>query len=277
MPETTPPGNVGVIGGLGWLGGAIARAMLSCNFIDTRRLWLSGRTARRDGFLDWPEVTITSDNAALVEACSTVLLAVRPKDFPLIDVAAPDRLLISVMAGVSVARISAQTGCKRIVRAMPNAAAEIHLSYTPWYASAAVNREERENVQRLFESCGMADEVNKEDEIDYFTALTGSGPGFVAYYADCMIRSAVGKGINPAVAERAIRQLFHGAGVLIANAGETPAEMVRVFIDYAGTTGEGLKQMQHSAIAEGIENGLDAAYRKARHGLAESDHDRGSG
>jgi pyrroline-5-carboxylate reductase len=79
-----------------------------------------------------------------------------------------------------------------------------------------------------------------------------------------MIRHAASKGVEPATAERAVRQLFHGAGVMLARSSTTPGEIVRMFVDYAGTTAEGLRTFQASALADDIGRGIDAAYRKAR-------------
>ena len=64
--------------------------------------------------------------------------------------------------------------------------------------------------------------------------------------------------------ERAVRQLFHGAGVMLAGSSTTPGEIVRMFVDYAGTTAEGLRNFQASTLAEDIGRGIDAAYRKAK-------------
>lgn len=261
--------GIGIIGGTGWLGAAIARALLSPNFVDPDGLWISNRSGRRDGFEAWPDVRFTTDNQELVDACSTVLLSVLPQDFGGVAVDARGRLVISVMAGASAEAIARSTGAERIVRALPNAAAETELSYTPWFAAPAVTAEDKVFVQRLFETCGRADEVPAEDQIDYFSALTGPGPAFVAFYMDAMIQHAVGHGVDPAIAERAIKQLFHGAGTMLAASDISPARTVQVFIDYAGTTAVGLNAFQASSLSRDIGRGIDAAYRKAKAGMTE--------
>ena len=103
-----------------------------------------------------------------------------------------------------------------------------------------------------------------EEQVDLFTALTGPVPGFVAYYADCMVEYALKRGIDPTVANRAMRQLFHASGVTLAQSRASPGEHVREMIDYAGTTAAGLEAMKASPLAASIEQGLEAAYQKAR-------------
>lgn len=256
--------TVGIIGGMGWLGGSLARAWLETGTVAPADLWLSSRSGRTDGFERWPDLHLTTDNQALVERCSTVVLSVRPKDFAALRIDASDRLVISVMAGVTIETITAATGAARIVRALPNAAAVHRQSYTPWSAAPPVTETNRVLVERLFNACGRAEPTPGEAEIDYFTALTGSGPGFVALFADAMVQHAVQSGIAPEIAERAVRQLFLGAGTMIAEADASPGETVEAFVDYAGTTAAGLRAMQQSSLAADIGRGIGAAHSLAR-------------
>ncbi len=259
--------SLGIVGGTGWLGGAIARALLRNGFVAPERLWLSSRSGAAPAFAAWPSLHVTTRNQDLAESCPALLLAVPPHDFPNIGIDAAERLVVSVMAGVTIDQMAKVTGASRIVRAMSNPAAELGLAYSPWCASEAATAEDRVLVQALFEACGQADEVPNEGQIDVFTALTGPVPGFVACYADCMIAAAVKRGIAPAIAERAVRQLFHASGVLLARAEESPAAHVQTLIDYAGTTAAGLQVMRDSPLSAAIEAGLAAAYDKARRGM----------
>ena len=219
--------SLGIVGGSGWLGGAMARAILRRGFVAPERLWISNRSGAVGGFEDWPGVNFTTRNQALAERCEALLLVVPPLHFPAIGIDAEDHLVVSVMAGVSLARIGEVTGASRVVRAMSNPAAEIGLAYSPWCAGPAVSAADPSLLRGLFEACGTGDEVPSEAQIDYFTALTGPVPGFLAYFADCMVAAAVRQGIDPAVAERAVRQLFHASGVLLARAEPSPAEQVQ--------------------------------------------------
>ena len=79
-----------------------------------------------------------------------------------------------------------------------------------------------------------------------------------------MITDAVKRGIPPAIAERAVRQLFHACGVLLDGSPKAPAQHVDDMIAYAGTTAAGLLAMRGSNLAQAIGQGLEAAYRRAR-------------
>ncbi len=256
--------SIGIVGGSGALGGAIAHGLLRANFITAGQLWISNRSGNNSGFEEQLGIRFTTYNQELVDACQIVLVAVPPHLVSTLNINAENRLVISVMAGVTIEQIEHQLHAQRVVRAMSNPAAGIGLAYSPWCTSVGVSDEDRHWVRTLFEACGLADEVPNEEQIDYFTALTGPVPGFVAYYADCMVGYAVKHGIEPKIAHRAMRQLFHASGVVLAGSEAAPEDHVRDMITYAGTTAAGLESMKASSLAASIEEGLQAAYQKAQ-------------
>ena len=257
--------SIGIVGGTGQLGGAIAHGLLRNQFMTPERLWISSRSGNTSGFEEGLGIWFTTCNQDLVDACEIVIVSVPPHLASTVGINAQDRLVISVMAGVSIEQIEQQTRAKRIVRAMSNPAAEIGLAYSPWCASVYLTDDDREWTRRLFEACGLTDEVPDEEQIDQFTAMTGPVPGFVAYFADCMVEYALKHGIDPVIADRAVRQLFHASGVVLAESEASPGEHVRDMIAYAGTTAAGLKAMKASPLAASIGQGLAAAYQKAKH------------
>jgi len=256
--------TLGIIGGTGQLGAAIAHALLKTKAISPDRLWIANRSGDRGPFAEHPQVNVTTDATQLAQACDTILLSVPPALFPQVAIKAEDKLVLSVMAGVTTAQMAKQTGASRIIRAMSSPAAELSLAYTPWCASPAVTSNDRAVARPLFEACGKADEVSNEDLIDYFTALTGPVPGFVAFFADAMIADAIARGVPKEIADRAVRQLFHSAGVVLASDPKSPAAHVEAMIAYAGTTAAGMLALRQSNLASAIGEGLDAAYRRAK-------------
>ena len=255
--------TVGIIGGSGMLGHAISTAIVRRNAISAEHFWMSNRSGTAAPIGRKP-VNITTDNQALADTCDVIILCVPPAALDAIKINAPDKLILSVMAGASLATISEITGSLRVVRAMSSPAAAQGLAYSPWIASAEITDNDRAWVTHLLGACGTTDEIFDESHIDHFTAMTGPVPGFVAYFAQSMVDYATDAGISPDVADRAIRQLFLAGGTMLAKDGPTPAEHVAGMIDYAGTTAAGLASMQASPIARSISDGLDAAVAKAR-------------
>ncbi|NIZ13524.1 pyrroline-5-carboxylate reductase [Phaeobacter sp. HF9A] len=252
----------GIIGGAGMLGAAILRAVLRAGEIPEQRLWVSSRSGRLAGFEAHADITTTSDNAALVAACDVVLLCVPPAAFGSLNVSLADKLVLSVMAGITMDQITAQSGATRVIRAMSSPAAEQGLAYSPWVATDAVGAEDRAFANRVFAACGETDQITEEAHLDVFTAMTGPVPGFVAFFAETMVQYATDKGLAPAVADRAVRQLFLGAGQMMAEGPARPSDHVQEMIDYAGTTAAGLQVLRQSQVAELIGEGLDASVAK---------------
>lgn len=253
--------RIGIIGGNGWIGGAIARAAVGARFVTPEALTLSCRSAP-PGWL--PDARWTGDNQALADRSDLVILSVRPQDWPAIRVSAPGRLVISVMAGVTLAGIAARLGTERVVRALPNAAAEVGRSYTPWTASAAVAGADRTTVRDLIATFGTGDEVATEAEIDYMTGHSGTGPAYPALLAAAMERDAIAHGLPPDVARRAAVALLVGTGRLFEKAGGDPADTVAAFVEYRGVTAAGIEAMRTSGFETAVSAGLSAALRKSR-------------
>lgn len=256
--------SIGIIGGSGMLGRAISLALLDRKIIPAANFWISNRSGSTAGFEQFPDINVTSDNKQLCDACDIIILSVPPASASDICIDGSDKLIVSVMAGLTLDELHTLTGSNRIVRAMSSPAAELGLAYSPWVATTQVDEADRACVKKIFDACGTNDEIDDESHLDHFTAMTGPVPGFVAFYAKCMIDYAVKSGIAPAIADRAVRQLFFASGAMLMHGKPTPSEHVQEMIDYAGTTAAGLISMQNSPIPEAIAEGLDAAVDKAR-------------
>jgi len=256
--------TVGIIGGSGQLGSAIATAWLDSRTVAPEKLWISNRSGSTSAFDAWPGVKVTASNQTLAEACDVIIVSVPPAVLESARISAPEKLIVSVVAGVSIERLQELTGSARIVRAMSSPAAGLQLAYSPWYAAPAVSEQDRTTVTTLLSACGPADEVPGEAQIEVFTAITGPVPGFVALFADCLVQYAEKKGIAPEVAVRAVKQLFLSSGRIMAKGESAPATHVREMIEYAGTTAAGLVKLQERDLAGLIGEGLEASVERVR-------------
>ena len=264
MGVTTPPSQtLGVIGGAGWLAGALLRPALAKGAVRAEDVILSSRRPQVSGFEAWPNIRTTTDNAELARQSDIVILSVRPEDLAGVDADLSGKLVISVMARMPMAEIRKRFGCDRMVRTMPNASAEQAQSFTPWYASPEVTPEDKAFVSYFFGASGIAREVPNGPSIDYFTGLTGSGFAFPALMARAMIEHAIENGVAPELADVAVRQLMLGAGTYVSKSKESAAEIVKTFVDYGGTTAAGLTAMIDRGSDAVVKAGLDAAWQRA--------------
>ncbi|RUM22135.1 pyrroline-5-carboxylate reductase [Rhizobium vallis] len=252
--------RIGIIGGGGWLGGAIAGSILDSGLVDPQNLALSYRRERPSRF---PNAFWTADSQELANRSDVILLSVRPDDWRPLAVDASGKLVISVMAGIRVTALCERHKTSRVVRALPNAAAEVAKSYTPWIGASGITEEDRAIVRTIFETCGTQDEVARESDIDYLTGLSGSGPAFPALLAAAMMRDAVAHGLPAEVARRAVNTVISGAGRLLERRDECPDDVVQAFLDYRGTTATAIENMRAAGFEASVADGLSAAFKKS--------------
>ncbi|MBB3236962.1 pyrroline-5-carboxylate reductase family protein [Phyllobacterium endophyticum] len=252
--------RIGIVGGGGWLGRAIAGSILEAGLATPQSLALSYRSQQADRLASafW-----TTDNQALADRSDVILLSVRPLDWANLPLHANGKLVISVMAGIRLSALSQHHHSARVVRALPNAAAEVKNSYTPWIGSKGVTDEDRAIVRAIFEACGIQDEVSQESHIDYLTGLTGSGPAFPALLAAAMMKDALAHGLPADIASRAVNTVVKGAGRLLEHQDQSADDIVEAFLNYRGTTAAAIEQMREAGFDRAVATGLKAAFRKS--------------
>ncbi len=208
-----------------------------------------------------------------VSAPEVVLLAIKPQT---LDAAAPDigklvgpdTLVVSIMAGKTIANIASRIPSARaVVRAMPNTPAAVGRGITGAAASAAVTPAQRETAAALLSAIGRFEWVPTEDLIDAVTAVSGSGPAYVFLLAECMAKAGVAAGLPPDLAERLARATVEGAGELMWRDATTgPAQLRKNVTSPGGTTAaaldvlmgpDGLEPLMTRAIAAAKQRGRD--------------------
>ena len=254
---------IGIVGGCGWMGRALGIALLEQGIVPPQQLVVSSRSGARDGYRDWPGVRCVQNNQALANLADITVLSIRPEDLANVMIETHNKLVISFLAMAPLQEVASQVGSHRVVRAMPNAAAQIKRSYFPWYAAESVTTTDKQLVQTVLASCGMPRELPREQDIDYLTALSGAGPAYPALLAQALLDHAREQGIADDVALEAVMQTLVGGSLLLEQLGRDPGEMVQRLIDYDGTTAQGLRAMLNSGFQESVQCGLTAAYRAA--------------
>jgi pyrroline-5-carboxylate reductase len=205
----------------------------------------------------------TKDNQTLADRSDVIVVSVRPEDWPSVAISANGKLAISVMAGIRLHELADGLGTRRVIRSLPNAAAEVGKSYTPWVASADLTDRDRVIAREIFDACGNADEVGTEAEIDYLTGLAGSGPAFPALLAAAMMKDAEAHGFGRDMARRVATSVLIGAGRLLELHDECPRNTVETFVAYRGTTAAAIEAMRANGFDSAVSEGLAAALRKS--------------
>lgn len=242
--------RVGIIGGMGWIGAALGRAMINTGRLQAAELAILTRSGHPGNFFGH-EVSWAIDVPDLVRRCDVIVISVRPQDWPGLHLQAEGKLVISVMAGVPLTALPPRT-----IRALPNAAAELGQSFTPWLASATCSDQDRSWAQDILSSIGTCAELDSEHQIDLMTATVGAGPAYLALMARALIGFLEAEGMEKTLAEKAADGMICGAAPLLTGKMAAVDSTLRTFLAYNGTTAAGLK----AAMAEGFETALNAGF-----------------
>lgn len=199
-----------------------------------------------------------------------VVLAVKPQALESGAVAAapfvgPTTVVASILAGKRVADIAARLPTQAIVRAMPNTPAAIGRGVTGAFASPATSAAQRGLADALLRAVGAVEWVDDESLIDAVTAVSGSGPAYVFYFAECLAAAGAKAGLPPELAARLARATVEGAGELMRRQAETgPDELRRRVTSPGGTTAAALAVLEApDGLAALMRRAVDAAKRRA--------------
>jgi pyrroline-5-carboxylate reductase len=253
--------RLGILGGTGWLGQGLGLNLLRKGLWPAADLVILNRSGRAGGYEAHPGVIMARDMAELQALCDTIVLSVRPEDFPVPGFAPGNRLLISFMAAVPMDRLVALAPEARIVRAMPNGGATTGTSYTPWFAEGLAAADAA-LTRRILAAMGGEDRVESEDHLDILTAFSGSGPAYPALMARGLLAQALAFGLPQPIAERAVAAVVCGsaAGLQVGQAEEVIAAMM----SYRGITAAGLQAAQEAGFEAALAAAMTAAVARAR-------------
>ncbi|RZI98941.1 MAG: pyrroline-5-carboxylate reductase, partial [Rubrivivax sp.] len=172
-------------------------------------------------------------------------------------------LHLSVMAGIRSESIVAATGSERVVRAMPNTPALIGQGIAGLYARPAVSGDERATVERLLRPTGQTLWVEREDDLDAVTALSGSGPAYFFFFVEAMMAAAIDMGLTAEQGRRLALATCAGAAGLGLASDESPTTLRERVTSKGGTTHAAITSMQGDAVDAAIRRAVLAAQRRA--------------
>lgn len=249
--------------GAGSMAEAIVRGLTSQKDADASRITMINRqdTDRLKQLHESYGVSYAAEletkNRATAEA-DVVVVAFKPKDAieglkalaPLLN---RSQLLVSVIAGMSIATIDAVLGGtgQPIVRTMPNTSSSIGLGATGISFSSQVNKEQQLLAIDMFASTGIVSVV-EESKLDIVTGVSGSGPAYIYYMMEAMIEGGIRGGLTPEAAKELTVQTVLGAANMVKVTGEEPADLRRKVTSPNGTTQAALEMLDQHDFSTGV-------------------------
>ncbi len=199
-----------------------------------------------------------------VRDSEVLIVAVKPQDLnALLTTLKPHltkkHLLISIVAGKTLATLKKYAGkTTRIIRVMPNLALMVQEGMSVYCASSPAKDKDKQCVAQIFGNAGAVLEL-PEKHFDAVTALSGSGPAFIAYVLNAMIEGAIALKLPKDAARLLAEQTLIGSGIYLQNSGRDIHEFIRAVASPKGTTVAGLAVLEKSSLQATIIKTLKAA------------------
>ena len=256
--------KVGIIG-VGKIGGSLLARLAESGDFD-----LSASDVHQEQLAVYEKVGVhtTTSNPEVAERSDLVFVAVKPWDVgAVMEEISPamrpegGKAVASVAAGVTIANISERLpAAAAVLRVMPNVCASVGLGSAVVTANDP-GRERLGDVVGIFRHVGDVMEL-PERLFDAATALHGSGPAYVALFADALIQAGVRQGIPRDVARRLVVETIGGTAVLLK---DRSAHQVRdEVMTPGGTTAAAFVAMEKAGFVGAVHDGVEAATEQAR-------------
>jgi pyrroline-5-carboxylate reductase len=260
-----------VLVGAGKMGGAMLEGWLKAGADPKKVVALDpGPPAEVAALLVKHGIRHNPDVASIVDA-EVVLVAVKPQVMddvlaPLGGLAKSKPLVLSVVAGKTIAKLAQHFGDDAsIIRTMPNTPAAIGRGITAMVGNAQVSVAQLALAEQLLSTIGEVVRVETEEQIDWVTGVSGSGPAYVFLLTECLAAAGEKLGLSPKLAEQLARATVAGSGELMRQSGIDAATLRQNVTSPKGTTYEALQVlMADDGLKPLMEKAVAAAARRSK-------------
>ncbi len=205
----------------------------------------------------------------IIPSVNVVILAIKPQD---IEIFIKDAvryfikkrpLLISIAAGVPTYFFEKRIKGIRVIRVMPNLAVKVRSSVSFMCKGKLATKKDLDVAYKIFSCVGKVF-VIKESFLDKVTSISGSGPGYVYYFMDAIMKSALKLGFSQEIARMMIEETFLGAVRFATLSGKEFSKLIEDVASRGGTTESALRIFTKKRLNSIINEAINSAYKKAK-------------
>lgn len=198
-----------------------------------------------------------------------VFLGVKPQMIEDVTAAlAPDifgsgAVFVSMLAGVTLARLEGLLGEKKLIRIMPNTPCAVGSGLILRCANARVSEEEDAAFAALMRCAGALDKLD-ERLIDAASAVSGCGPAYAYMFIEALADGAVKCGLPRAKALDYAARTLIGSAEMVLRSGRHPGQLKDEVCSPGGSTIAGVAALENGAFRAACIAAIDAAYEKTK-------------
>ena len=151
-------------------------------------------------------------------------------------------VIISIIAGKKTSTLRKLYNQNlNIVRSMTNSPISVCMGSSVIYFDQKTSPKAKKLSKQFLSLVGQVIEVNKESQIDTFTAIFGSGPAYVYFFIETLSKIASKNGFKQS--DEMIIHLFLGSILLMIDKGEHPAILREKVTSKGGTTDAAIRSL----------------------------------
>lgn len=273
--KNTPAPKVAFIGA-GNMGGVILRGLIQQGY-PLPSLMATGRDEiKLQQLAKETGVSVTTNNQQAAAWADILVLGVKPQAMQAVcvELAATVQqnkpLLLSIAAGLTSDTLLTWLGGNLpLVRSMPNTPSLLGAGVAGLYATPSVSPQQRQWVEAISTAVGTAHWVTEEVQLNAVTAISGSGPAYYFLFTEALAAAGENLGLTPELALQLAISTAAGAGRMLAESADTPAQLRRKVTSPGGTTERAVYTFVDQGLLHLVESATQAAANRAAE-LAES-------
>ena len=204
-------------------------------------------------------------NETLKEA-NVVILSIKPQSLDelmtSLKVSLNFKLIISIMAGISLDRLKEKTGSNRIVRAMPNLPVQVSKGVIGWVALPDVSDSDAKLIEKIFSALGDTIELKHESMIDAVTVLSGCGPAYFFLLTEFLANKAKSLGFSDEEARLISEKTLIGSTELLKKGDKTADAWKNAVTSPGGVTEAVLKHLNENDFEKIFDEALDSGLKR---------------
>jgi pyrroline-5-carboxylate reductase len=211
-------------------------------------------------------IKTTTSNSEVAASCDIIILAVKPQNMEAVlaeiaDDITDKKMVVSIAAGITLSYLASKLKTELIVRVMPNTPALVQEGMSVMSLCGCFYGKQLDVVKSILMSVGKV-LVLPEDQMNAVTALSGSGPGFIAFFIEALTEAGVKLGLNRADAVELAVQTVLGTAKLL-DTGMSAENLRKMVTSPGGTTAAGLKVFEEKNLTGIVVDALKAAQIRA--------------
>lgn len=256
--------------GIGNMGEALLKGLLRAGTVKAEQVVATdARQERLDAMRTLYGVAVSQDNVRAVKEADVVLLSVKPQGMAALaaeiaPVVTPQKLLLSVAAGVPIAALERSFGRgARIIRAMPNTPALVGEGATAISGGEHATQADLALATDFFRAVGSVVTV-EEAQLDAVTGLSGSGPAYIFLIIEALSDAGVKVGLPRYTALELAAQTVLGSARLLLETGSHPGVLKDQVTSPGGTAIAGLHTLEAGGLRTTLMDAVEAATFRSR-------------